>query len=157
MNEAPDSVARIYEEPIFRQLVAREVSRASRYRDFFALCLIASGPDTRHNVPPQELTSSIAALLRSTDTVGRLHDSVGVLLVNTAPTEALAIAERVRLRLTAAAASDESSNRIKLSVGLACFPGDGTTPEELFESATGFMAKSERDAGNRVTGAGDGT
>lgn len=142
MSETPADARPVYDTPIFLTLLSREAGRASRYRDFFGLCLLT--PDRRGAVgaaEPAALHATIADLLRATDLVGRVDDTVAFLLVNTSPTDSLAIAERVRARL---AESDP------VSIGLASFPKDGTDAEALLDRARALLEQARHAGGNRV-------
>lgn len=139
MNDTPAEARPVYDTPIFLTLLSREAGRASRYRDFFGLCLLT--PDRRGAAEPAGLHATIADLLRATDLVGRLDDAVAFLLVNTSPTDSLAIAERVRARL---AESDP------VSIGLASFPKDGTDAEALLDRARALLEQARHAGGNRV-------
>ena len=139
MNDTPADARPVYDTPIFLTLLSREAGRASRYRDFFGLCLLI--PDRRDAAEPADLHATIADLLRATDLVGRVDDAVAFLLVNTSPTDSLAIAERVRARL---AESDP------VSIGLASFPKDGTDADALLARARALMEQARHAGGNRV-------
>ena len=142
MSETPADARPVYDTSIFLTLLSREAGRASRYRDFFGLCLLT--PDRRGAAgaaEPAALHATIADLLRATDLVGRVDDTVAFLLVNTSPTDSLAIAERVRARL---AESDP------VSIGLASFPKDGTDAEALLDRARALLEQARHAGGNRV-------
>lgn len=132
----------IYDTPMFLTLLSRETGRASRYRDFFGLCLITRdrpGPDGAAEA--STLHATIAELLRTTDLVGRVDDGVAVVLINTSPSDSLAIAERLRARLVASGPA---------SIGLASFPRDGTDPQALLDRARALMEQARHDGGDRV-------
>ena len=132
----------IYDTPIFLTLLARETGRASRYRDFFGLCLIARDrPGPRGPAEATSLHAIIAELLRTTDLVGRVDGAVAVLLINTSPSDSLAIAERLRARLAASG---------PVSIGLASFPRDGTDATSLLDRARSLMEQARHHGGNRV-------
>ncbi len=142
MSDTPVDARPIYDTPVFLTLLTREAGRASRYRDFFGLCLLA--PDRRPGAEapdPAGLHSTIAELLRTTDMVGHVDGAVAFLLVNTSPADSLAIAERVRARL---AESDP------VSIGLAAFPRDGTDAHALLDRARALMEQARHGGGNRV-------
>jgi diguanylate cyclase with GGDEF domain len=142
MTDIPADARPVYDTPIFLTLLSREAGRASRYRDFFGLCLLT--PDRRGAAAAAEpigLHATIADLLRATDLVGRVDDAVAFLLVNTSPTDSLAIAERVRARL---AESDP------VSIGLASFPKDGTDAQALLDRARALLEQARHAGGNRV-------
>ena len=132
----------IYDTPIFLTLLARETGRASRYRDFFGVCLITRDrPGADGAAEAIGLHAVIAELLRTTDLVGRVDDAVAVLLINTSPSDSLAIAERLRARLVASG---------PVSIGLASFPRDGTDARSLLDRARSLMDQARHLGGDRV-------
>jgi GGDEF domain-containing protein len=143
MSETPADARPVYETSVFLTLLTREAGRASRYRDFFGLCLLT--PDRRPSAEaagdPAGLHSTIAELLRTTDMVGHVDGAVAFLLVNTSPADSLAIAERVRARL---------SQPDPVSIGLASFPRDGTDAHALLDRARALMEQARHDGGDRV-------
>jgi hypothetical protein len=132
----------IYDTPIFLTLLARETGRASRYRDFFGVCLITrDSPGADGAAEATSLHAVIAELLRTTDLVGRIDHAVAVLLINTSPSDSLAIAERLRARLVASG---------PVSIGLASFPRDGTDAQSLLDRARSLMEQARHLGGDRV-------
>jgi hypothetical protein len=142
MSQMPADARPVYDMSVFLTLLTREAGRASRYRDFFGLCLLT--PDRRPSAEaadPAGLHSTIAELLRTTDMVGHVDGAVAFLLVNTSPADSLAIAERVRACL---------SQADPVSIGLASFPRDGTDAHALLDRARALMEQARHDGGNRV-------
>jgi diguanylate cyclase (GGDEF)-like protein len=73
------------------------------------------------------VVQTLAKVIRPADSIGRLGgDEFAVLFADIEPTDALACAERIKLAL---------SERAPSSVGLATFPLDGSTLEELTRRA----------------------
>src|SRR5688572_12465746 len=87
----------VYLEDTFRHFLTREAQRATRYQDYFSICLLkpdrvdGTGEDVR-----QALTKKISQFLRSTDMVGRVHDGIAILLLHTEGADAVRVAERIR-------------------------------------------------------------
>ena len=88
--EFMDPASSVFGEEAFLQLLTREASRATRYQDFFSVCL--ARPDGTGAEPDeamqQAVARKIAQFLRSTDVVARLRDSVAILLLNTPDADA---------------------------------------------------------------------
>jgi diguanylate cyclase (GGDEF)-like protein len=157
-----DSSREVLGEDAFRRLLAMEADRASRYPDFFSVCLVK--PDTgeaasddvkeiRHAV-----ARKIAESLRSTDIVGHIHDGTGFLLLHTTTTDAVRVAERIRNLIEKVAFPGPSggpSRRITLSVGEVSFPRDGATDRALLSRAEANLHEASRRGGNRVVSAED--
>lgn len=150
-------------EEAFRQFLAREADRASRYQDFFSICLVK--PDTpdpfqRDLVPGfrEAIATKISEVLRSTDVVGRIQDGAAFLLLHTASGDALRVAERIRSHIENVAfpgAPGGPPRRITLSVGEASFPQDGSNDRLLMLRAELYLREAARRGGNRIVGPDD--
>jgi len=157
-----DASSEVLPEETFRHWLARETSRATRYQDFFSVCLIkpdrsdASGKGTGDL--QQAVSRKIAELLRSTDVVGRVQDGTAVLLLHTASAEARHVAERIRARLENVAfpvSLGTAARRITLSVGEVSFPRDGYNDKVLLARARAHLHEASRRGGNQVVHAED--
>jgi diguanylate cyclase (GGDEF)-like protein len=147
-------------EEAFRHWLARETSRATRYQDFFSVCLVrpdagdalaGSGPELQ-----QAVSRKITELLRSTDVVGRVQDGTAVLLLHTASAEALTVAERIRATIeNVTFAIGGPTRRITLSVGEVSFPRDGYNDRILLARAQAHLQEASRRGGNQVVHAAD--
>jgi diguanylate cyclase (GGDEF)-like protein len=149
-------------EEAFRQLIAREANRASRYQDFFSVCLVK--PDAleafRRDLPAfrEVIAGKIAESLRSTDAVARVQDGAAFLLLHTASADALRVAERVRSHIESVAfpgAPGAPAHRITLSVGEVSFPQDGSNDRLLMSRAEAYLKEAARRGGNRIVGPDD--
>jgi PleD family two-component response regulator len=147
---------RVFDEEDFRRLLAWEIQRATRYQDFLSLCL--ARPD-HPGAPSRETLDAMARrvleLLRSTDLVGLLGDSLAIILVHTPGTDAIVITERVRDLLEAAtfpAGGSTAAVSSVLRLGLASFPTDATSDTVLLEQAQARLTAPGRGAhGSRQT------
>ncbi len=149
-------------EDAFRDLLAREADRATRYRDFFSVCLVK--PDTAEPITGDAseirhaVATKIAESLRSTDIVGHVQDGAAFLLLHTASTDAVRVAERIRAHIEHVAfpgAPGGRPRRITLSVGEVSFPRDGSTDRMLLSRAEINLHEAARRGGNRVVYADD--
>lgn len=146
MVNQPEGTLRIYPEEDFYRLFAWEVQRATRYQDFLSLCLLR--PD--HPGPPSadllnEVAQRVVELLRSTDLVGMLDDTIAVLLVHTPDSDAALIMERLRGRVERYAfqvVPGEPDVMPTLSLGLAEFPTDATSEGSLFAHARARLTEA---------------
>lgn len=147
-------------EDAFRRLLAMEADRATRYPDFFSVCL--AKPDTGETATGdaaeirQAIARKIAESLRSTDIVGHIHDGTGFLLLHTTSADALRVAERIRSLIEKVAFPGPSggpARRITLSVGEVSFPRDGATDRSLLSRAEASLEEAWRRGGNRVVSA----
>jgi hypothetical protein len=144
----------------FRNLLARETARATRYQDFFSICLVEAdgGEIPKRDLVKirEEMAVKIADSLRSTDSVGRIHWAA-FLLVNTSPQDTVRVAERVRGLIEHVAFADGSraTHRITLSVGGASFPQDGANDGLLLHRAEVYLREAVRRGGNQIVGPDD--
>jgi diguanylate cyclase (GGDEF)-like protein len=148
-------------EEAFRHLLAREAGRATRYQDFFSVCLVR--PDLPESDPAlgerlhRAVSAKIAESLRATDLVGQFRDGVAVLLLNTASGDAVRVAERLRSqieRVAFPAGPDGSPRRVTVSVGEVCFPHDGHNEQGLLARARACLEEAARRGGNTVVHGG---
>jgi diguanylate cyclase (GGDEF)-like protein len=147
----------VLDEETFRRLLSLEANRATRYRDFFVLCLVQPdhiGPkDPAAEALGKRVASKIVEFVRSSDVVGRLGDGIGVLLLQTASGGALKVTERLRseignVRFPGEAAG--AARKITLSVGEVSFPADGHSEISLLSRARARLQEAVRSGGNRV-------
>jgi hypothetical protein len=138
MINQPEGASRVYDPGEFSQLFAWEVRRATRYQDFLSLCLLRPN----HAGPPRPgflnaMARRVVELLRSTDLVGMVDDTIAVLLVHTPYSDATSIVERLRSQVESQAFDVMSCEPLMatLSLGLAEFPTDATSEEVLFAHA----------------------
>lgn len=140
MADESSTVPRIFPEPEFRHLLAREVQRSTRYQDFLSLCLVRldySGEglfEVRATIAQR-----VAELLRFTDVVGSVGNDVALLLVHTPDSEASAIIQRLRDHVEGlplpSSATGTPPRRIKVSMAIASFPSDATSDTALLARA----------------------
>lgn len=151
--------AEILAEDAFRRWLARETDRATRYQDFFTVCLVR--PDLPDGAACDDglhidLTRKIAGMLRSTDVVGRFPGGgTAVLLLHTP--SAARVAERLcgTVERIAFAPLAGQPTRVTLSVGEASFPRDGHSHRALLDRAQAYSSEAARRGGNRVVRAED--
>lgn len=163
--EVPQRIppGQVLDEESFRRLLALEANRATRYRDFFVLCLVQpdqAGPkDQTGEMLGQRVARKIAEFVRSSDVVGRLGDGIGVLLLQTGSGDALRVTERLRSEIGNVSFQAEAAapgRKITLSVGEVSFPGDGHSEISLLSRARARLQEAVRSGGNRVVQADHG-
>jgi len=90
--------------------------------------------------------------LRGTDVLGRLGgEEFGVLLVQTGPEEALAVAERLRARIAALDITTTAGPvRVTVSLGLTAWTDIDLSPEDLMRRADAALYAAKRAGRNRV-------
>ncbi|OGK79271.1 MAG: hypothetical protein A2X52_16150 [Candidatus Rokubacteria bacterium GWC2_70_16] len=147
----------VFAEDAFRHLLTREALRATRYQDFFSICLVKpdSAAETRmaEEGTRQVISRKIAEFLRSTDMVARVEDGIAVLLLHTEGVDALRVAERIRAHIEQVAFPGDpgaSPRQITLSVGGVSFPRDGYNDVVLLSRAQAHLDEASRRGGNQV-------
>lgn len=159
MMQFMDPASGVFGDEAFHQLLTREASRATRYQDFFSLCLVrpdvADGADDAIH---EAVARKIAAFLRSTDVVGRIRDGIAILMLNTPDADSVRIAERIRAHVEAAAfkaGPGTMPRSVTVSIGLVSFPRDGSNGTILLSKAQNHLRDAVKRGGNRVVGAGE--
>jgi diguanylate cyclase (GGDEF)-like protein len=150
-----------------RQLFTRldmEVARANRFGTPVSVLMIdidqfKSFNDSAGHRAGDQLLRQVAELMRKmirkVDTLGRYGgDEFLLLLPQVGKGEAAEVAEKLRKGAEAALfdhANGGGSARITVSVGVASFPADATTQEQLIDMADGALYASKRGGRNQVT------
>ena len=150
-----DQASGVFGEEAFHQLLTREASRATRYQDFFSVCLVR--PDGASLEPDpamqQAVARKITQVLRSTDGVARLRDSVAILLLNAPDADATRVAERIRCHLNNVSFQPDPAGAprcVTLSMGLVSFPRDGHNETVLLSRAQSRLKEAAERGGNQV-------
>jgi diguanylate cyclase (GGDEF)-like protein len=155
VNDRARAPREVLGEDAFRHLLAWEANRASRYQDFFSVCLVkpdAEAEGDSHGIQ-RAVATKIAELLRSSDVVGQVNNGTGFLLLHTASADAVRVAERIRSRIENVAFPGPPGappSRITLSMGEVSFPRDGSTDRTLLSRAEANLQEAARQGGNRV-------
>jgi diguanylate cyclase (GGDEF)-like protein len=144
----------IFVEEAFRHLLSREAIRATRYQDFFSVCLVRPDPledEAGENIH-QAVSRKIPQFLRTTDVVGRVRDGIGILLLHTEGVDAARVAERIRAHIEQVSfpGNSGSPRQVTLSVGGVSFPRDGYNDTILLSRAQAHVNEAARQGGNRV-------
>lgn len=143
----------------FDTRLAEEIRRAERYRHPFALAMMDLNGFKRvndtfgHPVGDDTLTRLGAAMrgaVRDTDFIARLGgDEFALVLPETQMIEASKVAAKIKQAVQACEFSWSAERgrpfEVSISIGLAIFPGDGATEEELvsFADAALYMDKQK--------------
>jgi len=154
-----DPASGVFGEEAFHQLLTREASRATRYQDFFSVCLMR--PDEASLEPDEAMQQAVARkitqFLRSTDVVARLPDGIAILLLDTH--DAKRVAERIRAHVENVSFQSDpgaAARRVTLSMGLVSFPRDGHNEAVLLSRAQSRLKEATDRGGNQVV-ASDGS
>jgi diguanylate cyclase (GGDEF)-like protein len=157
VSEFMDTRTGVFHEGAFRHLLTREAGRATRYQDFFSVCLLrADIADDRRQMEEIEraISEKIPEFVRATDLVGQLSSAIAIILLHTAGTDALAVAERIRASLEQVAfreGPEGHPQRLTVSVGKVSFPSDGHTDAILLTQALAYLEQAVQRGGNQVS------
>ncbi len=146
----------------FKRNLTSELSRSIRYsRPLAVLMLDADGlksvnDEYGHEVGNQLiqlLANSMVSSVRASDVLSRFGgDEFVALLPETDASQALVVGERIR-KSVQQSHLDVASKQLSVttSIGIAGFPSDGATEEELLEEADLALYRSKREGRNRVS------
>jgi diguanylate cyclase (GGDEF)-like protein len=103
------------------------------------------------------LASVLQSSCRAEDIVGRYGgDEFMIILPEADTAEAQRIGERIQANLAARCLEGEGKDGcvpIRLSMGVACYPGDATIMHELVDAADAALYRSKQRGGGRITSA----
>lgn len=160
MSDFMDPASGVFGEEAFHQLLTREASRATRYQDFFSVCLVRpDGISQPDGAMQQALARKITQFLRSTDVVAHTRDGIAILLLNTPDADAVRVAERIRSHLENVSFQTDPSGAarsVTLSMGLVSFPRDGHNEPVLLSRVQSRLKEAADRGGNQVVSSDNG-
>jgi diguanylate cyclase (GGDEF)-like protein len=156
-----DALTGLYNRRHLMGTLATEVQRSRRLRRSFSVLLadvdqFKQYNDTHGHLAGDAALVKIAEIFRKTtravDCVARYGgEEFVVMLVETTIVHAELVAERIRTRVEE---EDFPEGRLTLSIGLAEYPEQGDTPEDLIASADAAMYEAKGSGRNQVRVAG---
>lgn len=157
MGDFVDATTGVFYEEAFRLLLTRETGRATRYQDFFSLCLVKPDVPEGYVDGDEEIQAAISQkipqFVRSTDMVGRMAPGIGIVLLHTAGEDAIRVANRIRADIEQVAFRDRTAgrpHRLTLSIGEVSFPHHGHDRHTLLTLAAQCLGHAAERGGNRV-------
>jgi diguanylate cyclase (GGDEF)-like protein len=155
-NEAStDGLTGLYNYRYFMDALHREVKRASRFEEPFAVVMVDVDNLKQYNDVNGHLAGSSAlremgSLLktdaREIDIIAKYGgDEFSLILPNTHAEGSIVFAERMLRRVSSHCFQDDPERRLTISAGVAVYPEDGKTARELLSRADDrlYLAKSE--------------
>ncbi len=153
-----DELTSLFNRRHFDESLQHEVKRHSRYGSMLSLAFLdlddfKSYNDTLgHKAGDKLLTQighSIQSTLRNIDLAFRYGgDEFAIIMPHTSSGDAFNAAERVRGKVAAEMRSKQIA--ITVSIGLASWPGDGLTPDDISNAADSALYHAKRTGGNRT-------
>ncbi len=149
-----DGLTQLYNHSYFIEQLGLEIKRTQRHVGIITLLLLDLDDfkkynDTYGHLPGDELLKRVArtikATIRETDLAARYGGEEFVVIAQGMDKEqGKILAERLRQSI-------ELSSPVTVSIGVASYPGDGETIEQLIQSADQAMYCAKREGKNRVT------
>jgi len=153
-----DELTGLFNRRHFDESVRVEIDRHARYRSMLSLIFLdldyfKAYNDTQGHTAGDRVLELIGPLvsgaLRNTDLAFRYGgDEFAIILPQSATNDALVVAERVRNRI--ATEMNKSEIKISASLGLASWPTDGVTADELVNAADRALYSAKDAGGNRT-------
>jgi diguanylate cyclase (GGDEF)-like protein len=145
----------------FELRIREELNRSTRFGHAFSLLLLDIDAfklfnDEFGHLQGDAALRALGSLMRSISREGDVPCRIGgeefaYILPETSKGDAMAFAERVRRGVEAGIRAPDGSRPLTVSVGLAAFPDDGKSPEDLLRAADQALYESKRGGRNRVT------
>lgn len=157
-----DELTGLPNRQLFKDRLVHELARAERSEEILAVLYIDLDHfkrvnDTLGHDTGDELLKAVAqrlsACVKQSDTVARLggDEFVTILGALTAEDEAGRVAERLLAELAKPLQVGGREYHVRASVGIAMFPGDGRTLEDLLKNADTAMYRAKDDGRGRAT------
>jgi diguanylate cyclase (GGDEF)-like protein len=156
-----DELTEIGNRRNFDVRMREEINRSTRFGHAFSLLLLDIDGFKKFNDEfghPQgdAVLKGLGALMRSMSREGDVPCRIGgeefaFILPETGKADGLAFAERMRRGVEATIKAPDDSRPITISIGLAAFPEDGKSPEDLVRASDEALYDSKRAGRNRVT------
>ena len=157
-----DELTELPNRQLFKDRLNREIARSGRAGESLALLYIDLDNfkrinDTLGHGSGDELLRAVArrlsACVKQSDTVARLGGDEFLVIVGSlqGPAEASKVAERILAELAKPLEIGAREYQARASIGIALYPGDGTTLEELLKNADTAMYRAKEDGRGRAT------
>jgi len=151
-----DQLTSLFNRRHFDERIKQEIDRHARYRGMMSLVILdldffKAYNDTQGHVAGDKILELIGQFIsnsiRNSDLAFRYGgDEFAIILPQSASNDALVVAERVRGRIVAE--MDKRDIKISASLGLASWPGDGVTQDEIVNAADRALYYAKEMGGN---------
>jgi diguanylate cyclase (GGDEF)-like protein len=157
-----DELTELPNRQLFKDRLAREIARSGRAGERLALLYIDLDNfkrinDTLGHDSGDELLRAVGRRLtgcvKQSDTVARLGGDEFLVILGalSGPEQASKVAERVLAELAEPLEIGAREYQARASIGIALYPSDGTTLEELLKNADTAMYRAKEDGRGRAT------
>ncbi len=155
-----DDLTGLYNRRYFYLRLDEEIKRAQRYGRPFCLLLMDLDNfkminDSFGHLKGDKVLAQFAKLLkesvRETDIPCRYGgDEFALILPETDRESSLKVAKKIMNKLKNTYFGDDMPLKLSISIGIASYPEDGSTPEELFNASDHALYHAKREGGNRI-------
>ena len=157
-----DGLTEMYNHRYFQEQMIMNVENVSRYGGNFSLVLIDIDFFKKFNdkhghqsgdAVLRQVAQTIKKNIRTSDIACRYGgEEMSIILTNTAKDDALIVAKKVwsAIRERKFELADGSWANVTISVGVACMPDDGSSPQELIEYADKCLYKAKQEGRDQV-------
>ena len=154
-----DGITQLFNRRHFDERMKEEIDRHARYGDILSILLLDLDNFKKYNDTFGHLAGDrllvhaselIQSAIRSSDLAFRYGgDEFAVILPNSSTMDAFNVAERIRERVAFEMASRQIE--VTVSIGVASWPGDGATLDELCYAADMALYYAKRTGQNRTS------
>ncbi len=155
-----DALTGLPNRVLFSDRIEHTLATARRYgRDFAVMYIDVDrfkeiNDDYGHTVGDEtlkEVALRFRAALRESDTVSRFGGDEFVILqpIVDGPSDAADLARKLSVAMQEPIVVDGAPHDVRISIGIALYPGDGATIAELMESADRALYRAKREGRNR--------
>ncbi len=155
-----DSLTKLWNHGTFQQLLDEELARAKRYDKTVSLAMLDLDDFKAYNdrlghQAGDQLLVRVAQVLRevarTSDQVARYGgEEFAFIFPETPREEALQACERIRARVSSGASPQPTGPPMSISIGLAAFPQDAGTKDQLIYAADMALLTAKRSGKNQT-------
>ena len=153
-----DELTGLFNRRHFDECIRQEIDQHSRYGGMLSVIMIDLDAfkiynDRHGHVAGDKILAYIGQVIkgsiRNSDLPFRYGgDEFAVLLPQSAADDALVVAERIRKNVAREMSARQTG--ITISLGLACWPENGVTPDEIINAADSALYYAKQTGGNRT-------